>query len=138
MILSRFWYLALAITLGVAAFTLVLAAQMYNRSGVRAMSESLASDSSAVGWYLKDDARNRSSALIPISLSQDLRVQLQKITPEAKVPKENRDLALKALTNLNSEVPPDLQFDALWAVDGNGRVIAAVGIVETQSWQPAG
>ncbi|HRI63497.1 MAG TPA: MXAN_5187 family protein [Polyangium sp.] len=138
MILSRFWYLALAITLGVAAFTLVLAAQMYNRSGLRAMNESLAADSSAVGWYLKDDARNRSSALIPIALSPDLRTQLQKITPEAKVPRENRDAALKALTKLNNEVPPDLAFDALWAVDGNGRVIAAVGIVHSEDWELGG
>ncbi len=138
MILSRFWYLALAITLGVSIFTLFLAAQMYNRSGVRAMNESLASDSSAVGWYLKDDARNRSSALIPISLSGDLRTQLQKITPEAKIPRENRDAALKALTKLNGEVPPELAFDALWAVDGNGRVIAAVGIVHSEDWELGG
>ena len=138
MILSRFWYLALAITLGVSVFTLFLAAQMYNRSGVRAMNESLASDSSAVGWYLKDDARNRSSALIPIALSGDLRTQLQKITPEAKIPRENRDAALKALTKLNNEVPAELQFDALWAVDGNGRVIAAVGIVHSEDWELGG
>ncbi len=138
MILSRFWYLALAITLGVSVFTLFLAAQMYNRSGVRAMNESLASDSSAVGWYLKDDARNRSSALIPISLSGDLRTQLQKITPETKIPRENRDAALKALTKLNGEVQAELQFDALWAVDGNGRVIAAVGIVHSEDWELGG
>jgi hypothetical protein len=138
MILSRFWYLALAITLGVSVFTLFLAAQMYNRSGVRAMNESLASDSSAVGWYLKDEARNRSSALIPIALSGDLRTQLQKITPEAKIPRENRDAALKALTKLNGEVPAELAFDALWAVDGNGRVIAAVGIVHSEDWELGG
>ena len=138
MILSRFWYLALAITLGVSVFTLFLAAQMYNRSGVRAMNESLASDSSAVGWYLKDDSRNRSSALIPISLSGDLRTNLQKITPEAKIPRENRDAALKALTKLNGEVPAEQQFDALWAVDGNGRVIAAVGIVHSEDWELGG
>ena len=138
MILSRFWYLALAITLGVAAFTLVLASQMYNRAGVRAMSESLSADSSAVGWYLKDDALNRSSALIPIALSPELRTQLQKITPEAKIPRDARDAALKALTKLNNEVPPDLAFDALWAVDGNGRVIAAIGIVHSDDWELGG
>jgi hypothetical protein len=138
MILSRFWYLALAITLGVAVFTLVLAAQMYNRTGVRAMSESLAADSSAVRWYLNDDARNRSSALISIALSSELRTNLQKITPEAKVPREARDAANKALAKLSNEVPPDLQFDALWAVDGNGRVIAAVGIIHSEDWELGG
>lgn len=138
MILSRFWYLALAIMLGVASFMLFLAAQMYNRAGVRAMNESLAADSSAVRWYLNDDARNRSSALISIALSPELRTQLQKITPEAKIPRENRDAAVKALTKLNSEVTPDLAFDALWAVDGNGRVIAAVGIVHSEDWELGG
>ncbi len=138
MILSRFWYLALAITLGVAAYTLFLASQMYNRAGVRAMNESLAADSSAVRWYLNDDARNRSSALISMALSPDLRTQLQKITPEAKIPRENRDAALKALTKLNNDVSPDLAFDALWAVDGNGRVIAAIGIVHSEDWELGG
>ncbi len=138
MILSRFWYLALAIMLGVSAFTLVLAAQMYNRSGVRAMSESLSSDSSAVGWYLKDDARNRSSALIPAALSPELRTQLQKITPEAKIPRAARDEANKALIKLEKEVPEDLKFDALWAVDGNGRVIAALGIQHSEDWELGG
>lgn len=138
MILSRFWYLALAIMLGVSAFTLVLAAQMYNRSGVRAMSESLAADSSAVGWYLKDDARNRSSALIPIALSPELRAQLQKITPEAKIPRPARDEANKALAKLDKDIVEDYKFDALWAVDGNGRVIAAVGIQHSEDWELGG
>ncbi len=138
MILSRFWYLALAILLGVSAFTLMLAAQMYNRAGLRAMSESLASDSSAVGWYLKDDARNRSSALIPISLSPEIRGQLAKATPEAKPTREMRDEAKKALRKLDGDVPADLKFDALWAVDGNGRVIAAVGIEHAEDWELGG
>ncbi|MDC0749898.1 MXAN_5187 family protein [Polyangium mundeleinium] len=138
MILSRFWYLALAILLGVSAFTLMLAAQMYNRSGLRAMSDSLAADSSAVGWYLKDDARNRSSALIPIALAPELRGQLAKSTPEAKPSREIRDEAKKALKKLDGEVPADLKFDALWAVDGNGRVIASVGIEHAEDWELGG
>jgi hypothetical protein len=130
MILSRFWYLALAIVAGFAAFILMLAAQMYNRAGLRAMSDSLAADSSAVGWYLKDDARNRSSALIPIALAPELRSQLSKASSEAKLSREVISEAQKALKKLASEVPPDLTFDALRAVDANGRIIAAVGVVQ--------
>ncbi|MDI1427919.1 MXAN_5187 family protein [Polyangium sorediatum] len=138
MILSRFWYLALAILLGVSAFTLMLAAQMYNRSGLRAMSDSLAADSSAVGWYLKDDARNRSSALIPIALAPELRGQLAKATPEAKPSREIRDEAKKSLKKLDGDVPAELKFDALWAVDGSGRVIASVGIEHAEDWELGG
>jgi len=138
MILSRFWYLALAILLGVAAFTLLLAGQMYNRAGLRAMSDALAADSSAVGWYLKDDARNRSSALIPIALAPELRSQLAKATPEAKPSRELREEAKKALKKLDGEVPAELKFDALWAVDGNGRVMASVGIEHSEDWELGG
>ncbi|MDC3952336.1 MXAN_5187 family protein [Polyangium jinanense] len=129
MILSRFWYLALAIIAGFAAFILMLAAQMYNRAGLRAMSDSLAADSSAVGWYLKDDARNRSSALIPIALSPELRTQLSKASGEPKLSREVISEGQKALKKLATEVPADLTFDALRAVDANGRIIAAVGVV---------
>jgi len=138
MILSRFWYLVLAILLGVAAFTLGLAAQMYNRSGERAMRESLAADSSAVTWYLKDDARNRSTALIKIALSPELRTPLAKATPEAKPSREVREAARVALRKLEADVPAELKFDSLWAVDGNGRVIASVGIEHSEDWELGG
>ncbi len=138
MILSRFWYLVLAILLGVAAFTLGLAAQMYNRAGDRAMRESLAADSSAVTWYLKDDARNRSSALIKIALSRELAAQLAKVTAEAKPNRESREASRVALRKLEADVPAELKFDSLWAVDGNGRVIAAVGIEHSEDWDLGG
>ena len=72
MLLSRFWYGILAIALGIAVFILFVAVQMYNRTGKAAMSDSLSSDSSAVDWFLRDDARRRSAALIPIALSADI------------------------------------------------------------------
>jgi hypothetical protein len=139
MILSRFWYLALAILLGVSGFILFIAAQMYNRAGTRAMSDALAADSSAVGWYLKDDARNRSSALIPLALSPELRTQLAKATPEAKPNRELREEARKVLRKLETDaIPAELKFDALWAIDGNGRVIASFGIEHTEDWELGG
>src|SRR5687767_15540396 len=97
MLLSRFWYLVLSLCLGVAAFILFVAAQLYNRSGKLAMDEALSADSSAVGWYLKDDARNRSSALIPIALNPDIRAGLAKASPESKPARDVREKVRVAL-----------------------------------------
>lgn len=141
MLLSRFWYLALALALGAAGFILSVAAELYNRTGQRAMAEALSADSSAVGWYLKDDARNRSSALIPIALSPEIRTGLAKSTPEAKPSRDIREKTRVALRKLGEEVPPDVKFDALWAVDANGRVIASVGDVivpPSEEWELGG
>src|SRR5262245_41801865 len=129
MLLSRFWYVVLALALGAAAFILFVAAQLYNRAGNRAMAEALRADSLAVSWYLKDDMRNRSSALIPIALSPDVRTGLAKVSPEAKIPHEARDKTQAALRKLANDVPTDYRFDQLWAVDANGRVIATAGNV---------
>jgi hypothetical protein len=63
--LSRFWYGILALSSASTAFILFLT-QVYNHAGNRAMSEALSADSSAVDWFLRDDARKRSSALDPV------------------------------------------------------------------------
>jgi hypothetical protein len=124
MILSRFWYAVLAIALGAAAFLLFLAAQLYDRAGQRAMEEALANDSSAVEWYLKDDARRRSSALIPIVLNADVRANLAKASGDAKIARDVRDKTRQVLKKAGDEVTDELKFDALWAVDSGGRVVA--------------
>jgi hypothetical protein len=124
MILSRFWYAVLALALGAAAFLLFLGAQLYNRTGQRAMEEALANDSSAVEWFLKDDARRRSSALIPIVLNADLRASLAKASGDAKVGRDVRDKTRAVLKKAGEELADDLKFDALWAVDQGGRVVA--------------
>ncbi|MBK8251844.1 MAG: hypothetical protein IPK82_04150 [Polyangiaceae bacterium] len=141
MILSRFWYAVLALAFGAAAFVLLLAVQMYNRAGHRAMSESLLADSSAVEWYLKDDARRRASALIQIALNPEIRANLAKSSAESKVPKELHGKNKKVLQKLYGEVPQELKFDAVWAVDASGRVVGAVDEVtgaNTEDWELGG
>ena len=59
MLLSRFWYVVLALLLGAAFFLLNIASSMYNRSGQSSLARGLASDVQVVGWYLRDDARQR-------------------------------------------------------------------------------
>lgn len=137
MLLSRFWYVVTAILLGVAAFILFIAAQVYNRTNERAMAEALSADSSAVGWYLKDDARNRSSALIAMALDPDLRAALTKTSAEAKPSAAARNQAAAALKKL-AAASTETKFDVLWAVDAQGRVIADVGYAYNEDWQLGG
>lgn len=136
MLLSRFWYLLLALALGGAVFTLFVAAQMYNRSGDTAMKDALAADSSAVDWFLKDDAHRRSAELIRIVLTPEIRAGLAKASGEDKLSKDNREKTKAALKKLSEQI--DTKFDALWAVDAGGRVIAAVGVEHTDEWELGG
>jgi len=138
MLLSRFWYGVLAFALGAAVFILFVAAQIYNRTGHRAMSEALSADSSAVEWYLNDDARKRSALLIPPSLNPDVRAALAKASSEVKPGAEVREKARKALKADVDQFPPELKFDAVWAVDAGGRVIASVGFEHREDWELGG
>ncbi|WP_437853683.1 MXAN_5187 family protein [Sorangium sp. So ce363] len=138
MLLSRFWYGVLALALGAAVFILFVAAQLYNRSSHRAMSEALSADSSAVEWFLNDDTRKRSSALIRVALNPALRTALAKSSAEAKPGAELREKARTALRTATAEVPPELKFDHVWAVDAAGRVMASVDFEHREDWELGG
>jgi hypothetical protein len=138
MLLTRFWAIVLSLALGLSAFALFLAVQMYNRAGAHAMSDALAADSSAVGWFLRDDARGRASALIQFALSGDIRDGLAKASGDAKIDRATRDKVKSAVSKLAGEVDPDSKFDAVWAVDVNGRVIASYGFDHNEDWELGG
>lgn len=138
MVLSRIWYLALALALGGAVAVLFMATAMYNTAGTQAMSDALAADSSAVDWYLRDDSRKRSSALIPAALNSELRGALTKASADDKVARDVRDKAIAALRKVAKELPDDVRFDAMWAVDAGGRVIASAGYDHTEDWELGG
>ncbi len=142
MLLTRFWIVLLSLTLGAAAFTLFVAGQMYNHAGSRAMREALAADSSAVSWYLRDDSRQRASALIRVTLSPDVGAGLAKASGDAKIDRDTRAKVKAALNKLVADAPPelaDLKFDAVWAVDVNGRVVANVGFEhKEETWELGG
>ena len=97
MLLSRFWYLILSFALAAAAGILYIAHSYYNRHTERWMNEALNADATAVGWYLKDDARNRAAALLPVALSPDVREPLAKASEANEVPKDVRDKAKQGL-----------------------------------------
>ncbi|HEY3233353.1 MAG TPA: MXAN_5187 family protein, partial [Polyangiaceae bacterium] len=128
MLLSRFWYVVLALLLGSAAFVLDLAKSMYNRAGSRDMGERLSSDSQLVGWYLRNDARERSAQLINFAVDKDIAKYLHDASAaEAKVPEEAKDKLQSALSRVNQKIPADAAFDAVFAVDQHGRVVARMG-----------
>jgi hypothetical protein len=128
MLASRFWYVVLGLLIGFATFLLFLATSMYNRAGARAMGEALSSDSQVVTWYLRDDARQRSARLIQFGVDGDIARSLAKSSEnDLKVPDEAREKTLAALRKVASSIPPQQAFDAVFAVDAHGRVVAHLG-----------
>lgn len=128
MLATRFWIVFVGLLLGAATFLLFLATSMYNRAGVRTLGEALSSDAQVVSWYLKDDARQRSARLIEFALNPDVARLLSKSNEsETKVPQSVRDKLLGALKQVNSQIPAEAAFDAVFAVDQHGRVVAHLG-----------
>ncbi|HEY3495785.1 MAG TPA: MXAN_5187 family protein [Polyangiaceae bacterium] len=128
MLLSRFWYVLIGLLLGGALFLLNIASSMYNRAGLRARGEGLAADAQVVSWYLRDDARQRSAQLIPFALEPDVAKYLQRSSDsESKVPGDSREKLTAALKRVNAQIPKELAFDSVFAVDQHGRVVAYVG-----------
>jgi hypothetical protein len=128
MLLSRFWYVVLAVLLGALTFQLYLATGMYDRSMQRSMGEALAGDSQVVSSFLRDDARKRTIALMVAVLDEDIRNHLGKSNASLdKIPTESKDKVRVALKKQFNAIAADQKFDALFAVDQAGRVVAQVG-----------
>ncbi len=128
MLLTRFWIAALSLVLGATVFSLYLAASMYDRAGTRAMAEGLSSDSQVVSWYLKEDARSRAGQLVKFAVSGDIQKYLAKSSEsEAKVPAEAREKVAAELKKIAADIDPEFAFDAVFAIDQHGRVVAHLG-----------
>jgi hypothetical protein len=128
MLLSRFWYVLLGLVLGVLVFVLYLASSMYNRQGSRVMAEGLSIDSQVVSWYLKNDARERSAHLIKFALDGNIAKFLSDSSgAESKVPEKAREKIQESLTKVAGTIPKEQSFDAVFAVDQHGRVVAHLG-----------
>jgi hypothetical protein len=128
MLLSRFWYVVMAVALGAVLFVLFLSTSMYDRASVRAMGEALAGDSQVVASYLRDDARKRSISLIVPALDEDIRTHLAKSSSSAeKIPADSKEKVKTALRKQFNAIPGEQKFDAIFAVDQAGRVVAQVG-----------
>src|SRR3954451_18615212 len=110
MLLSRFWYVVMAVALGAVTFFLFLSTSMFDRAGIRAMGEALAGDSQVVASYLRDDARKRSISLIVPALDDDIRAHLAKSSGSAeKIPSESKEKVKTALRKQFNAVPAELK-----------------------------
>ncbi|MEZ4445671.1 MAG: MXAN_5187 family protein [Polyangiaceae bacterium] len=134
MLLSRFWYAVLAVLLGGAIFLLYLATGVANRTNAKTGDQLLTAASRSVYWYLTDDGRQRATALIPLSLEKTVQEGLSKASKadDAEEVKKARDeVAGDVKSKLSAFVSDSKQtgtaFDAVWAVDIHGRVLANVG-----------
>ncbi|MCU0690453.1 MAG: hypothetical protein MUF54_03540 [Polyangiaceae bacterium] len=128
MLLSRFWYVIIAVALSAAVGGLFLARTIYNRSSRESMDQALAADTQVVGWFINDDARRRSSLLLKVCLDSTIRDQLSKASKnDSNVPRDAAEKTRGALSKLLVEMPDDYKFTSLFAVDQLGRVIGHVG-----------
>lgn len=128
MLLSRFWYVVLSLLLAATLFVLFLAKSMYNRAGDHAMAQALSSDSQVVSWYLQADARQRSALMTSFAIDNDIKDQLAKASDaEEKIPEGARDKVEAALKKVSETIPKEFAFDAVFAVDQYGRVVAHLG-----------
>lgn len=136
MLLTRFWLVLVGLGLGMAIFVLSIAQSVHNRATARALGEGLSADSQVVAWYLRDDARMRAGHLIKFALDQDIAKGLQGASKsETKLPSSFRDSVLSALKKINQTIPEDQAFDAVFAIDQHGRVVAQVGYPQAQGME---
>ncbi|HEY3822417.1 MAG TPA: MXAN_5187 family protein [Polyangiaceae bacterium] len=134
MILSRVWYVLLGLAVAVALYVVYIAVGQYDRQATRALKEGLASDSQTVEWALKIDARRRLDALLAGSVDSTLQQALvaANATKDGKVPETAKVSAKKALNTVNEAIPADWRDDAMFAVDRDGQVVAALGFDQVQ------
>ncbi len=128
MILSRVWYVLLGLAVAVALYVVFVAVGQFDRQGLLALKEGLASDSQTVEWALKIDSRRRIDALLAGSVDATLQQALVAASSaKDKVPDKSRTDAKKALGTINDAIPADYRSDALFAVDRDGHVVGQVG-----------
>lgn len=129
MLLSRFFYVVLAAALAGALFLLYLATAVTNRTSTKTAERLLTSAGSAVNWYLTDDSRRRAASLVGLTVNPQVSKALQEANGKedikevkAEARQEVKDRLAKFRQTMASK---GLVFDALWAIDIHGRVIAS-------------
>lgn len=123
MLLSRIWFLVLAVaaTLGLSAA--LLARGMFNRDEISDVDENLRRDRFGAELLLKLDARARIDALGPLAADGDVRdgVRGKKVNGQ-EAPKGLKE----RLRTLNQQLE-ELRADLLIAVDEKGMIVAQEG-----------
>jgi hypothetical protein len=105
MLLSRFWYVVLALVMVAALYVSFLAVGQYNRRNAVAMNEELAGDSQVVGWALQIDARHRLDALLIGAVDKGVQDALVGANGKVSIPAGSREAARKALVGIGEKLP---------------------------------
>jgi polyhydroxyalkanoate synthesis regulator phasin len=117
MLLSRVWFLVLAIAAIAGLSTALLARGVINREEVSSVDEQLRRDRFATEMLLKLDARARLDAMSPIAADSAVREGVRKKDAKAL---QNR------LRTMNQQLE-ELRADLLIAVDSDGTIVAQEG-----------
>jgi hypothetical protein len=117
MLLTRIWFLLLAVAAILGLSTALLARGMFNRDEIGDVDEHLRRDRFGAELLLKLDARARIDALAPIAADGDVREGVR----------GKKEKALKdRLRSLNQQLE-ELRADLLIAVDEKGLIVAQEG-----------
>lgn len=127
MILSRIWYVILALLLAAAYYVVALSVGQYNRRNQAAMEETLKADAQVVSWALQVDARRRLDVMFLAAGDQAVGKAIRAANGKDAVPQTSRDEGAKALRAFNEKLPADYRSDALFVTDREGRLVAQVG-----------
>jgi type II secretory pathway pseudopilin PulG len=127
MLLSRIWYMVLAVVGVLAVAVVTLAVGQYNRRNQVAMTENLAADAQVVRWALQIDARRRLDAMLVGSVDKGVQDALVAASDKDKIPSKAKDDCKKALQGVLEKLPAEYKPDAIFAVDRDGRLVAQVG-----------
>ncbi len=127
MILSRIWYVILAIFLAAAYYIVALAVGQYNRRNQAAMEETLKADSQVVSWAMQVDARRRLDVLLLAAVDPSIAKSLRLANGKDAVPAGAKEDGSKALRAFNEKLPADYKNDVLFVTDREGRLVSQVG-----------
>ena len=126
MILSRIWYVILAILLAAAYYIVSLAVGQYNRRNAAAMDETLKADSQVVSWAMQVDARRRLDVMLLAAVDAGV-VKALKGANGKDIPAASREEGAKALRTFNDKLPAEYKNDVLFVADREGRLVAQIG-----------
>jgi len=126
MLLSRFWYLVLAVAAIMGLASALLARGIINRQHLDNVDAGLRRDRFEIESLLKLDARARLDTLAPIAADGTVR-EAVRTKGQSKVEGQDGQKALKdRLRTLNQQLE-ELRADLLIAVDADGLIIAQEG-----------
>jgi hypothetical protein len=132
MIASRFWYGVLALLIGGATLLLYLAISMHDRVAARLVAEGLSADSQVVFWSLKNSARERAAQLIRFSANDKVVQLIAASNRGSSISSATRQNLKSQLKQIASKLPDDQRFDAVFAVNHQGDVVAQVGYDQSE------